>query len=334
MAILLRSAAVALVAPTLAGWPPARSGAQAGTCAEPYPPAFAAVTYPAPPIELPWAGGRELDHVPEPFDTDGDGAEDTIVDLPQNAVRITRSSGSITLPAHTFLPSRFDPADLDGDGRTDPVAGIPVDGTNAVFVVPGTAPDGPLDPAVDAIRVPDEIGGARPVGDQDGDGIVDLAASTATDGTGSTLVYSGAALTAPGAGGTAEVEPFLRLDGHLVGRIPFDPGPPTLVTLAGSDVVVHRDPAVRLTVTGTGVTLPAVTAGTTGAMGVVDGGTTWLVLGHGDRSGNRTWGWMLTDPCGTVTPEPTTPVPTPPVLTPSGPATRAAPVEAEVAYTG
>ena len=320
-----RVAALAVLATSIAGWSAGRSGAEAGTCAQPYPATFAAVTYPAPPEPVPWEGGRELDHVPGIVDTDGDGTADTITDLPENAVRITRSSGSFTFPAHTFVTSRFDPADLDGDGRTDLVASIPVAGGNAVFVVPGTVADGPLDPAAEAVRVPDPVAGARPVGDQDGDGVVDVATSSEADGSGDTLLFSGVALTAPGPGGTADEEPLRRLDGVLVGRIPFAAGPPTLVTASGDELVVHDEPAVRLTVAGSGIELPYPTAGTTSAKGVVDGDATWLVLGYGDRSGNKVWAWNLTDPCGSAAGSP----PTAP-----GSAPAATPVDGAASYTG
>ncbi|MBX3286775.1 MAG: hypothetical protein KF703_15605, partial [Actinobacteria bacterium] len=168
------------------------------------------------------------------------------------------------------------------------------------------------------------------VGDQDGDGITDLAAPSQPDGFGDTLVYSGADLTAPGPGATADVDPFLELDGLLVGRIPFDAGPPTLVTAEDTSVIAHQDPPVELTVLGSGVPLPYVSQTTTGASGVVDGDVTWLVLGHGDRSGNLVWGWKLTDLCNTTPPAPRPTVPEP--TTPGAPA--AAPVGGRASYTG
>ncbi|MCU1497941.1 MAG: hypothetical protein JWM47_1894 [Acidimicrobiales bacterium] len=304
--------------------PPLPSG-----CAAPYRASFAAVTYPvAAPVVLPWAGGTVLDHQAGALDTDGDGTADTVTDLADNAFRVTRASGSLELPAKTFLANRDDAVDLDGDGRSDlVVAADPAGPTPGTYLVPGATADGPVDLATEAIRLPDHLGNVRGIGDQDGDGSDDVAANTAIDGRGDTDVFSGAELAAPGPGGTADPDPLATYPGPLVGLAAFDADRPTLITSAGASgatIVLQGDPAVELSVR-SDPSLPGIDPESTNATAVADGDDLWIVLSHLDRSGSQVWGWNLVDLCAG-------PASAPAPITP--PAAPAAPLAGSADYTG
>lgn len=311
----------------------------ATACAQPYPATFAARTYPAAePVVLPWADGTRLGTVPAPIDTDGDGTADTLVDLTGGGFTITRASGTLAFPASASLANRFDPADLDGDGGTDLIVSYTGAG-QATYVVPGATADGSIDAAEAGsvgIGVPLPVTAGRAVGDQDGDGITDLAVNLAVDGTGPTELHGGADLTAPGPGGTYSGDPIERLDGALVGIVPAGGSAPLLITspdvATGGPAVrfdVRSAPATALTTSGTELSLPARFADGNAVIGVeAPDGHLWLVLEHIDRGGAVAFGWDLADPCRAR--------PVPPEERPPAPvrADPAVPVAATADYTG
>lgn len=315
----------ARVSPTVPPPPPAG-------CAAPYPATFAAVTYPvAEPVVLPWAGGTALDRPAVAFDTDGDGTADTITDLPDGAFRVVRASGSLELPPNTMFANRDDAMDVDGDGASDlVVVADPAGATPGTYLVPGSTPDGQVDLASEAVRLPDHLANARAIGHQDEDGADDVAANTAIDGRGSTGVYSGADLAAPGPGGTADPDPLATFPGPVLGLAAFDPDRPTLITASGrpdgggATIVVQGDPVTSLTLAGSRVALAGIDPETTEAAAVADGEAVWVVLSHLDRSGSQVWGWNLSDLCDAPAVTGAEPMPAP----------GATPVAGAATYTG
>ncbi|CAN5568695.1 hypothetical protein BH10ACT1_BH10ACT1_25360 [soil metagenome] len=273
--------------------------ATTAACPSPYRPS---VTYPndgPPPVPsdpLQWDSG--------PIDTDGDGAADTI-GVAGTTIHIDRASGSLDLPDRAVIADREHPVDVDGDGTTDLFVIPP---TGPAVLLPGSTASGQVDLEAAGIRLPAGFEHAQFVGDQDGDG----ASEVAVERSGSTEVFSGVDLAAPGPGASFAGDPIARLDGALLGLVPFDPAVPTLVTspdatddAAGRPVtlVVHSDPEVVLTTAGSPLVLPpyAPEDRQAAAMLYAEGARSWIVLGQQSRAGGSGWVWELTDLCRTST---------------------------------
>ncbi|HXH58648.1 hypothetical protein [Iamia sp.] len=311
-------------------------------CSAPYEPIFASLVASEPEPEGDPVRGEALEVASRPFDTDGDGVTDTLTDLTGGGIRVDRGNGALQVDEQVFFANRFDPADFDGDGGTDLLLGAGAE----LYLLPGATPSGSATLADDAILLSDSFAGGFPAGDQDGDGTDDLAVTT-TDGT---ELFSGADLAAPGPGGSFTGEPIETFPGQLVGRLPFDPFAPTLVTSTdiaegGDDVtiIVQGDPVLELTIAGSGLALPPSDGSTTPVVSLhADGGQVWVVLGYVDRTGSRRWVWELTDLCRSGVPaEPAPPAPAPPAPGPPAPpaapapaAPPAAPIATDATFTG
>jgi hypothetical protein len=293
----------------------------------------------------PWAGGSDLG-LARPVDTDGDGTEDTVTDLTGGGVRITRASGSLEF-GPVFYVNRVDASDFDGDGRTDLLVAVSEGPGAGQYVMPGSTPDGPVDPAAAGISIPATLH-PQSIGDQTGDGTDDLAGATGPDGAGGLGIYSGVDLTAPGPGGAFTGAPVEVLpDRDLVGVVVVGSEAPLLATTSDADaggsdltIVLGRvgEAELRLSTGEDLVFEPFRNSGyQTGVRGYERDGTTWIVLAQSSRSGSAVVGWRLDAlACGDDATAPATTTPSAPA-SPTAPittATPAGPVAGAPDFTG
>jgi hypothetical protein len=278
-------------------------------CEPPYPPVAATFDPPLPGQDWPVEGTvRPLGIA---FDTDADGAEDTIEPADGSPVRkltVHRGSGDLVLSGDptisagsaVILGPPISIGDSDGDGRSE-VAVTTYDASGAAsgfYLVPGSTPDGKHEPAEVGIRL---LAGspARSVaaGDVDGDGADDVVIG---DGSGRSFVLSGRDVTAPGPGGAYDplVAPPTQLFGNLVGAAALSPA------VGAVFVVTGGAESMQITLWTNGGSLGFTTAG--GAFDfpsprveVVDAadGNSWLVAREGRRSLRLQWAWDFDDLC-------------------------------------
>jgi hypothetical protein len=282
----------------------------AATCGQPYLPFSAART-----IEPPVTGPSldRLQRVREGApDTDGDGRPDTVTvlhsdDLDEWRLELRRGDGVVTfaepvppgrdapdLPSGAFVFNRPSAwwGDVDGDGRDDllvaQIVRPPGDADQQItlWLVPGTVTPGVHRPA----DVGQLVGGqdADQVGDQDGDGGVDLWVPDQG------AVLSGRALLA------GQERVLRRLPGPLVGVLELG-GPPTIVAEPTAppdvlDLTLLGSPDVRLRSAG----VPFPTGDSTGlrvsALRGADGHR-YVWASNLTRGGGASWTWDLDAPC-------------------------------------
>lgn len=289
-------------------------GCEPAPCEAPFRPVAAQYTYPGgPPAgEWPVTGVARPDLVTV-FDSDGDGVADTwdTTDDGQG-LTIHRSSGdlTITVPAPAAIAAyewSIALGDLDGDGRTeiqvsvtdDPAAPSP---TVRHHVVPGRTPDG-THALADVVVVPTDASTyLQPVGDVDGDGRGDVVASYFVD---TTRLWLGADLDLDAGAGAPPVPPSHVLEGSLYNPVLLDPatGRTALnLQLVDDDgypfvewVLWVPQGSLRFSTEGSGVS----PVSPSGAVSIVDGDTTWVVLRVSGRGGETRWAWDAADLCAT-----------------------------------
>jgi hypothetical protein len=328
-------AAAALVVTTSAligSGPGAAQAPPTAACPQPYEPWLSTSTYPAQP-GLPDLGQSMLvDTGTEPA-TSGDF----------DALTITRSNGAITLlpgANHDIIYlSGYgpQPGDLDGDGLDELIIGVDQQGEQ--YLLPGDAPSGTHEVDAVAISLAGLSNVSQPVGDQDGDGGIDVAFAYADGPSGphGWRIYAGADLLAPGPGGTvAPPTPIASYPGTDLAAAPLQPGAtPSVITArvtapGAVEVLVPGAPGFVLVADGVRTEY----ARGAGAIGVWDrDGELLISLSAADRGGSWLTVWNLTDPCSRHSfAETVQPVdPTDPTQAPAAPAD---PVQGQARYTG
>jgi hypothetical protein len=305
LSVRWRTAAVGalLVGPLALVAPAAAAG-----CDQPYLPARSTHSW-EPPVQGPSLDRLQRVRTSAP-DTDGDGRPDTVTvehsaDLDEWRLHVQRGDGTVTfaepvppgrdapeLPSGAFVFDRPSAwwGDVDGDGRDDLLVSQilrpqgDADQVSTLYLVPGTVAPGVHRPSEVGTLVPGED--ADEVGDQDGDGGVDIALR---DG----RVVSGRALLA------GEVRVLRTLPAPLVGVLELG-GPPTIVVAPPAprdvlDLTLLGSPDVRLR--SAGVPFPSGDSSSLRVGATRSGGHRVVWAATLTRAGGSSWTWDLDAPC-------------------------------------
>jgi hypothetical protein len=240
------------------------------------------------------------------FDSDADGAEDTVEGATGSVVPsivVHRGSGDLTFTAERGVaaPTAQSGSDHDGDGRSEILVGVADQAGNveSTYVVPGSTPDGSHHPADVGILVSLWMPAIEQrIGDFDGDGADDLAFPLQS----SVHLLTGRDLMAPGPGGAFDGQ-LRQISGRLIGTVPITTALDALVLVEAADEATLwlNGATLRFTAANSGFGF-APDIGHLLFARVVDGpgDDVWLHVGRNrERPGiGDRWAWDLDALCG------------------------------------